>query len=87
PAATLSPSALTSAPRELIETRLHLEPITAALAAGRIDGDRLALLTRHIDEQADLIHEQDQVARFVSLGLQFHSDLAPACGNHLFGDL
>ncbi|WP_157602505.1 FadR/GntR family transcriptional regulator [Rathayibacter sp. Leaf296] len=80
-------SPLDSPPRELIETRLHLEPIAAGLAAHRIDDDRLALLTRNVDEQAELVAERDQVARFVSLGLQFHTDLAPACGNRLFGDI
>jgi GntR family uxuAB operon transcriptional repressor len=80
-------SPLDAPPQELIETRGAIEPVTAGLAAERITADRLVLLERYCDEQAALVHDGSEVARFVELGLQFHADLAPGCGNSLLADI
>lgn len=70
-------------PRELIETRMAIEPVAVSLAASRVTPDRLALLEGYLDRQAELVEDPNGVAEFVALGLQFHSDLAPGCGNSL----
>jgi GntR family uxuAB operon transcriptional repressor len=80
-------SPLDTAPRELIETRRHLEPVVAGLAAGRIHADTLTAVRRDLDEAADLVDEPGELPRFISLGLQFHADLAPGCGNALLADI
>jgi GntR family uxuAB operon transcriptional repressor len=80
-------SALDAPPRELIETRLRLEPITAGLAAQRITADQLERLDESINQQTALINRPDKVADFVAFGLKFHADLAPACGNSLLADI
>jgi DNA-binding FadR family transcriptional regulator len=80
-------SPLDAPPRELIETRLHIEPVVAALSAKRIDGERLVRLAECLDEQQVLVDELGQVARFVALGLAFHAELASGCGNHLLADI
>ncbi|WP_236789631.1 FadR/GntR family transcriptional regulator [Amycolatopsis sp. GM8] len=74
-------------PRELIETRLHIEPVVATLAAARMSDEQIAILRRHTDEQAELVNDAEHVARFVALGLEFHADLATYCGNHLLADI
>jgi DNA-binding FadR family transcriptional regulator len=83
----VSGSPLDAQPRELIETRLHIEPLVASLAARRIEHDRLDALSAGLDEQRALVGEQTQVPRFVALGLEFHAQLAPGCGNHLLADI
>ncbi|ASN20080.1 FadR/GntR family transcriptional regulator [Arthrobacter sp. YN] len=70
-------------PRELIETRLSIEPVAVSLAAGRIKADRVERLEKYLERQAELVDDANSVAEFVALGLQFHSDLAPGCGNSL----
>lgn len=80
-------SPLDAPPRELIETRLTLEPAVAALAAMRIAPERLEALRRNVDESAELAHEPTQMPRFISLGLQFHAEVAPGCGNTLLADI
>ncbi len=80
-------SPLDAPPRELIETRRTLEPAVAALAATRISSERLAALSRDLDEAAELVHEPQQLPRFITLGLRFHADAAPGCGNGLLADI
>ena len=80
-------SPLDAPPRELIETRLLLEPVVASLAAERMDPERLAALSQLVDQQQALVDEPDQVARFVTLGLEFHAGIAPACGNSVLADI
>jgi GntR family uxuAB operon transcriptional repressor len=80
-------SALDAPPRELIETRRSLEPVVAGLAARRIDADTLAAVRHDLDEAAELVDEPGQLPRFISLGLRFHADLAPGCGNGLLADI
>lgn len=74
-------------PRELIETRRVLEPEVTALAASSITPEILASVRRGLDEAAELVDEPSQLPRFVVLGLRFHSNLAPGCGNRLLADI
>ena len=80
-------SPLDAPPRELIETRRTLEPGVTALAASRVTPEVLAAVRRDLDEAAGLVNEPTQLPRFVSLGLRFHADLAPGCGNRLLADI
>jgi DNA-binding FadR family transcriptional regulator len=82
-----SGSPLDTPPRELIETRLQIEPVVASLAAGRITDSQLVQLEGYVEQQRQLIDKPGQVAQFVSLGLQFHADLAPGCGNSVLADV
>jgi DNA-binding FadR family transcriptional regulator len=80
-------SPLDAPPRELIETRRALEPAVAALAATRISPDTLTALSRDLDEAAALVHEPQELPRFITLGLRFHAEAAPGCGNGLLADI
>ncbi|WP_270887126.1 FadR/GntR family transcriptional regulator [Pedococcus sp. 5OH_020] len=80
-------AALDALPHELVETRLRIEPVVTALAAQRLDRERLDGVARLLEEQQALVHEAKDVARFVALGLEFHAELAPACGNPLLADI
>jgi DNA-binding FadR family transcriptional regulator len=79
----LETSALAAPPQELIETRLHIEPIATALAAQRITRSRADQLETNVQQQQERVSDAGETPAFVTLGLQFHSDLAPACGNSL----
>jgi DNA-binding FadR family transcriptional regulator len=83
----LQRTALDAPPQELIETRLHLEPLVAGLAAQRISEERVDQLADYLAQQQDLVDQPERVAAFVTLGLQFHADLAPGCGNSLLADI
>jgi DNA-binding GntR family transcriptional regulator len=66
-------------PRDVIESRLLLEPITTRLAAERISPPQVAALGTLIAEV-----ERDAERGVLSpspLGLQFHAQLATCCGN------
>jgi len=80
-------SPLDALPRELIETRCTLEPMVAALAASRITTDVLTIVRRDLDEAAELVDEPGQLPRFIELGLRFHANMAPGCGNGLLADI
>lgn len=80
-------SPLDAPPRELIETRRSIEPVVAGLAATRITSELLAALRRNVDEAAELVDDDAALPRFMAVGLQFHADLAPGCGNGLLADI
>jgi len=80
-------SPLDAPPRELIETRRTLEPSVAALAASRISPEMLVGLSRDLDEAAELAREPEHLPRFITLGLRFHADVAPGCGNSILADI
>jgi len=80
-------SPLDARPRELIESRRVLEPSVAALAATRMSAETLGELSRDLDEAADLTDDAEDLPRFITLGLRFHADLAPGCGNTLLADI
>jgi DNA-binding FadR family transcriptional regulator len=74
-------------PQELIETRSVLEPIVAGRAAMRVTPEVMADLERDFEEAAQLVEDPDKLPRFVSLGLQFHADLARASGNSVLAGI
>ncbi len=80
-------SPLDTPPRELIETRCTLEPMVAGLAARRITSDTLDAVHRNVDEAAELVAESAALPRFIALGLRFHAEVAPGCGNTLLADI
>ncbi len=59
----------------------------AALAATRMSAETLGELSRDLDEAADLTDDAEDLPRFITLGLRFHADLAPGCGNTLLADI
>ena len=80
-------SPLDARPRELIESRRVLEPSVAALAATRMSAETLGHLSRDLDEAAALSDDPENLPQFIRLGLRFHADLAPGCGNGLLADV
>lgn len=80
-------SLLETPPRELIESRCAIEPVSTGLAASRITTERIDALERNLAEQEGLVDDPIGVPRFVELGLEFHSELAPGCGNSLLADI
>lgn len=80
-------SPLDTPPRELIETRCTLEPMVAGLAARRITRDTLDAVLRNVDEAAELVADSAALPRFIALGLRFHAEVAPGCGNTLLADI
>jgi len=80
-------SPLDTPPRELIETRSTLEPTVAGLAALRITSDTLDAVRRNVDEAAELVADSAALPRFIALGLRFHAEVAPGCGNTLLADI
>ena len=74
-------------PQELIETRSVLEPMVAGRAAMRVTPGVMVGLERDLEEAAQLVKVPDQLPRFVSLGLQFHADLAVASGNSVLAGI
>lgn len=76
-------SPLDAPPRELIESRQLIEPVVAGLVAGRVIDQTLSAVRRDLDEAAELVSEPGLLPRFITLGLRFHADLAPGCGNAL----
>jgi DNA-binding FadR family transcriptional regulator len=67
-------------PRNVIESRRLLEPITTRLAAERITDEQLASLTELIAHHGGSIDRRHAV-----VGLQFHAELAMCCGNPMMG--
>lgn len=80
-------SPLDAPPRELIEARRTLEPVVIAMAASRMSPETLDALERDLEEAAQLVDRPQELPRFITLGLRFHADAAPGCGNGLLADL
>ncbi len=80
-------SPLDAPPRELIETRRCIEPVVARLAATRISTDALAELRRNVDEATEMVDDDAALPRFMEVGLLFHAELAPGCGNAMLADI
>ena len=80
-------SPLDAPPRELIESRRAIEPVVAGLAATRISSETLDMLRRNVDEATEMVDDDAALPRFMEVGLQFHSGLAPGCGNTLLADI
>lgn len=68
-------------PTQLVEARKYIEPIVAGHLTRTATSAQLAELVDVIDAAQDLIHQQDQLAKFSSLGLEFHTRLSAMCTN------
>jgi DNA-binding FadR family transcriptional regulator len=77
---------LNGEPRDLIESRRVLEPMTTRLAAARITEDQLAELTDLVDEAERIGPDLAQFHRFAQVGFSFHAVLANFCGNALLAE-
>jgi GntR family uxuAB operon transcriptional repressor len=77
---------LNGEPRDLIESRGLLEPVTTRLAAERISAEQVAELRSLIDGAEAAVRGNDAM-RFRELGFRFHSRLAACCGNQLLGEV
>lgn len=78
---------LNGEPRDVIESRCALEPITTRLAAARISNDQLARLQANVDEADRIGGDPAAFKRFMELGLDFHAALARCCGNDLLAEI
>ena len=70
-------------PRELIEARLHIEPMTVGMVASTISADTMRVLREELDEARKICNEDDKLPRYLELSFRFHSLLAEECGNRL----
>jgi len=81
-----SNGALDDLPGDLLRARAHVEPAVAALCAEHLaPGERIEMANL-IGEAESLVPQVAQVASFVTLGLEFHSRLAPYCGNRILAN-
>lgn len=78
---------LLDVPRDLIETRVYIEPLVASLAATRIDKQHLTRLHELVEQTAALVDDIERLPEFIRLGLRFHAELAPGCGNLVLADI
>lgn len=74
---------LDALPRELIEARLHIEPMVAGLVASTISTDTTRMLRAELDEARTICHDDDHLPRYLELSFRFHSLLATECENRL----
>ncbi|MBM9465858.1 FadR/GntR family transcriptional regulator [Nakamurella leprariae] len=77
---------LNGEPRDLIESRGLLEPVTTRLTAERISAEQLVELRELIDRAEAAVHESNAL-QFREFGFAFHSRLAACCGNQLLGEV
>jgi DNA-binding FadR family transcriptional regulator len=78
---------LLTAPADLIESRLAIEPIVAALCAERISPDALVELETLVSRAEKAAHDIAPFPAFLDLSLAFHSALASHCGNLILGEI
>jgi DNA-binding FadR family transcriptional regulator len=80
---------LDSIPRELLEARLHVEPEVARICAGNVSPEEITRLRRLIDdcEAEGFRSAPDDLAVFLRMSHEFHSELATSCGNSILADL
>ncbi|MFZ0180670.1 MAG: flavin reductase [Candidatus Dormiibacterota bacterium] len=76
PGATVSES-----PAQLVEARIRLEPIVAALCATRLSEADIDDLSSLITASEQCIDDDEDRGELVRLGLEFHRQLASGCGN------
>ncbi|MFJ2543987.1 FadR/GntR family transcriptional regulator [Microbacterium sp. NPDC087589] len=78
---------LTSLPRELIESRLHIEPTVAGLAALRIDQHDIETLVADLAVAREIMDDDAKAPQFIALGLRFHAHIASCGGNQLLAEI
>jgi GntR family transcriptional regulator, transcriptional repressor for pyruvate dehydrogenase complex len=70
--------------RDLVETRLHLEAVTARLAAQRATDDDVARLRARLDRMRETA---EAVAEFTEADVDFHLEVARIAGNTVLRDI
>lgn len=70
-------------PRELIEARLHIEPMVVGLLASTISTDTMRVLRDDLKEARTICDDDNQLPRYLELSFRFHSLLATECENRL----
>jgi GntR family transcriptional regulator, transcriptional repressor for pyruvate dehydrogenase complex len=70
--------------RDLVETRQHLEAVTARLAAQRATDADVALLRHRLDRMRETA---DSVAEFAEADVEFHLEVARIAGNTVLRDV
>jgi DNA-binding FadR family transcriptional regulator len=70
--------------RDLVETRQHLEAVTARLAAQRATDADVALLRHRLDRMREAA---DSVAEFTEADVEFHLEVARIAGNTVLRDI
>lgn len=78
---------LLTAPADLIESRLAIEPVVAALCAERISADALVDLGTLVSRAEKAANDPVPFPAFLELSLAFHSALASHCGNLILGEV
>ena len=68
---------------DLVETRQHLEPITARLAAERRSDSDLVIIKGHLDG----MHQAADNSAFVDADVAFHMSIAAATGNSVLSNM
>lgn len=74
-------------PRELMEARQQIEPVTIAMAALKISPTTIKTVRAEIAEAQALVEDMSQLDRFVEISFRFHSTLALECGNRLMSGI
>lgn len=74
-------------PTQLVEARKYIEPVVAGHLTRTVTPEQLAELDGLIDAAQGLIDEQDQLAQFSSLGLEFHTRLSAMCTNPILASV
>ena len=70
--------------RDLVETRQHLEAVTARLAAQRATDDDVARLRSRLDRMRETA---ESVAAFTEADVEFHLEVARIAGNTVLRDI
>jgi GntR family transcriptional repressor for pyruvate dehydrogenase complex len=70
--------------RDLVETRRHLEAVTARLAAQRATDDDVARLRARLDRMRETA---ESVAEFTEADVEFHLEVARIAGNTVLRDI
>lgn len=85
----IAPNMLDSVPRDLLEARLHVEPVVSRLCAARVESADIVALGRLIDEcEATEPQAADgDLEPFLLLSHRFHAEFAARCGNRILIDL
>lgn len=77
----------TKLPYDLVETRLHFEPIVSRMAATLLPEEAIRQLQDELEEAKSLLQEDSDVDRFMSLNINLHVQLAGGCGNSLMAGI
>jgi GntR family uxuAB operon transcriptional repressor len=74
-------------PKKLVYARIKIATLGAAHPPRTATPEQLTELNELVDAAQALIHEQDQLAQFSSLGLEFHTRLSAMCTNPILASV